>query len=340
MRWGRLLGWLAMSVLLALGWLLYNLWGPAVTLYENKYFYVAQDSSPQAVVKQLQQEQMLSSDFWFLTLSSRLQLKKVKAGRYQLTPGMSHMQMVRMFRNAKQSLVKLSIVKERTLQGLAGKIGSRTDTQVDSATLLSFLSSNDSLKRFGVDTNTVLSIVMPFTYLISWTESPRQLIQRMYDRHQQFWNNDRKNKASKKGLTPLQASILASIVEEESNRQDDRHKIASTYLNRLRIGMKLQADPTVKYVTRNFGLKRILYEHLSLPSPYNTYQHKGLPPGPICTPSIKALEAVLDAPKTDYIFFVASWKFDGSTVFSSSYEEHLRYVKLFHDEQQRRLKAL
>ena len=180
---------------------------------------------------------------------------------------------------------------------------------------------------------------MPFTYSIGWAEQPRQIMERMHSRYLQFWNSERKQKATSKGLTPLQVSILASIVEEETNRQEDRYKIASTYLNRLKIGMKLQADPTVKYVTRNFKLNRIFYGHLQLSSPYNTYQNKGLPPGPICTPSIKAIEAVLDAPETDYLYFVASWKFDGTTLFSSSYAQHQAYVKLFHTEQKRRLKT-
>jgi UPF0755 protein len=248
------------------------------------------------------------------------------------------MQLVRMFRNGKQSYVKLSIVKERTLQQLAGKIGSRTDTRIDSLECVSYLSNNDSLRRFGVDTNTVLSIVMPFTYSIGWAETPGQILEKMNERYLQFWDSTRTKKATAKGLTPLQVSILASIVEEESNRQEDRYKIASTYLNRLRIGMKLQADPTVKYVTRNFGLNRILFGHLALNSPYNTYRFSGLPPGPICTPSVKAIEAVLEAPDTDYLYFVASYKFDGTTLFSSSYAQHQAYVKLFHAEQERRLK--
>ncbi|NCW87589.1 MAG: endolytic transglycosylase MltG, partial [Chitinophagia bacterium] len=144
-----------------------------------------------------------------------------------------------------------------------------------------------------------LSIVMPFTFSIGWAETPGQILEKMNERYLQFWDSTRTKKAAAKGLTPLQVSILASIVEEESNRQEDRYKIASTYLNRLRIGMKLQADPTVKYVTRNFRLNRIMYGHLSLNSPYNTYQNTGLPPGPICTPSIHAMQAVLDAPETE-----------------------------------------
>lgn len=338
MRWSRIVGGLLLIVLLLTAWILYSLWGPAVTLYEKKYFYVTDSATPEEVVTQLRQASALSSSFWFMQVSDRLQVKKIKPGRYQLKPGMSIFQLVRMFRNSQQAYVKLSIVKERTLQSLAGKIGNRTDTQIDSATFLSFLSNNDSLRSFGVDSTTVLSMVMPYTYSIAWTDKPRQILQRMHTRYLQFWDSEKANKAKAKGLTPLEVSILASIVEEETNRTEDRYKIASTYLNRLRIGMKLQADPTVKYVTRNFSLNRIFYGHLELSSPYNTYQHKGLPPGPICTPSIGAIEAVLDAPPTDYLYFVASWKFDGSTLFSSTYAQHQIYVKLFHEEQKRRLK--
>lgn len=338
MKGSRLIAGLAVVLFLAAGWILYNLWGPAVSLYEKKYFYINRPSHPEAIAQQLKEESVLSSDYWFLQVSARLRLEKIKPGRYQLKPGMSIFQLVRMFRNGQQSYVKLSIVKERTLQGLAGKIGNRTDTQIDSVSLLAFLSNNDSLQRFGVDSNTVLSIVMPYTYSIGWAETPGQILQRMHTRYLQFWDSTRTKKAADKGLTPLEVSILASIVEEETNRTDDRYKIASTYLNRLRIGMKLQADPTVKYVTRNFSLNRIFYGHLALASPYNTYLNKGLPPGPICTPSINAIEAVLDAPETNYLFFVASHAFDGSTLFSSSYAEHQQYVKRFHEEQIRRSK--
>ena len=339
MRWSRILSGIALFLLLAIGWALYSIWGPAVSLYEKKYFYVPTASTPDAILEQLQSENILSSGYWFSLVGTQLKLQKIKAGRYEIKPGTSIFQLVRMFRNGQQSYVKLSIVKHRTLQELAGKIGNRTDTQTDSVSMLAFLCNNDSLRRFGVDSHTVLSLVMPFTYTIGWAETPAQLLQKMNVRYLQFWNQERTEKAKAKGLTPLQVSILASIVEEETNRQDDRYKIASTYLNRLRIGMKLQADPTVKYVTRNFKLNRIYYGHLELSSPYNTYQHTGLPPGPICTPSIPSIEAVLDAPDTDYLFFVASWKFDGSSVFSSTYAEHQRYVKLFHAEQERRSKT-
>ena len=202
--------------------------------------------------------------------------------------------------------------------------------------MITYLNNNDSLATFSVDTNHVLSIVMPYTYELNWAENPNQILARFEQSWEQFWTASNKEKAKKLGLSPLEVSSLAAIVEEETNQTADRYKIASTYLNRLKAGMKLQADPTAKYASRDFKLNRILYGHLAIASPFNTYQHTGLPPGPICTPSLQALQAVLDAPKTDYLFFVASWKFDGTTIFTSNYKEHQRYVKLFHEEQLKR----
>ena len=206
--------------------------------------------------------------------------------------------------------------------------------------MIQFLGNNDSLKKFGVDTNTVIAIIMPYTYQVMWNSTPEKIFQQFYIAYKKFWNTERKIKADSLYLSPLQVSTLASIVEEETNRSSDKGNVASTYLNRLRIGMKLQADPTVKFVTRNFQLGRIMGSHLKLNSPYNTYLNAGLPPGPICTPSVESIDAVLNAPKTEYLFFVASHKFDGSTIFTTNFADHTKFVKLFHAEQNRRADSL
>jgi UPF0755 protein len=130
---------------------------------------------------------------------------------------------------------------------------------------------------------------------------------------------------------------MASIVEEETNKKEDKYKIASVYLNRIRLGMPLQADPTVKFATKDFGLKRILRTHLQIVSPYNTYLNKGLPPGPICTPSPETIDAVLNAPKTNYIYFVASSRFDGSSEFTTNYTDHLKVAREYQQELTRRM---
>jgi UPF0755 protein len=130
-------------------------------------------------------------------------------------------------------------------------------------------------------------------------------------------------------LTPVQVYSMASIVEEETNKEEDKGLIASVYMNRMNSGMKLQADPTVKFAMKDFGLKRILLKHLTYDSPFNTYQNAGLPPGPICTPSVKTIDAVLNAPQTTYIYFVAKPDFNGYSNFASTYAEHMVFAKAY-----------
>ena len=144
-----------------------------------------------------------------------------------------------------------------------------------------------------------MAIVMPYTYEINWNSTPAAIVEKFYTAYKQFWTNERKIKADSLHLTTMQVITLASIVEEETNKKADKYNIASTYLNRVRIGMPLQADPTVKFAMKNFALKRVTGVHLKTDSPYNTYMYRGIPPGPICTPSLETLEAVLDAPKTE-----------------------------------------
>jgi UPF0755 protein len=229
--------------------------------------------------------------------------------------------------------------KERTKELFSGKIGigKRYDFQFDSIAMITYLNNNDSLKKFGVDTNTVTAIILPNTYEHKWNSSPEKLLQQFYTTYKKFWTDERIKKAEAIKLTPLQVITMASIVEEETNKKEDKFKIASTYLNRIKTGMKLQADPTVKFATKDFGLKRILKSHLAINSPYNTYQNTGLPPGPICTPQPETIDAVLNAPTSDYLYFVASHKFDGSSVFTSNYSDHLKYAKLYQDELTRRM---
>jgi len=330
---------LLLFTVLCLGaiWTGWGIFGPTVNDQQASYFYLPNSVNTEDLIRQLEQDSMVSTTRWARLLLKMGNIHHVKAGRYKINKGMSVFQLIKNLKNGKQSTVKLVINKVRTKEELAGLVGEKIDSKTDSIEMLSYLRDNDSLASFSVDTNQVLSIVMPLTYEISWAKSPRQITKRFYQSWTQFWTSENIEKANKKGLNPLKVSTLASIVEEETNNKEDRFKIASTYLNRLKIGMKLQADPTVKYVTRNFKLNRIMYGHLSLNSPYNTYQNAGLPPGPICTPSIHSMQAVLDAPQTDFLFFVASWKFDGTTIFTSTYKDHQRYVKLFHDEQMKRI---
>jgi UPF0755 protein len=230
-----------------------------------------------------------------------------------------------MLRSGRQAPVRLVINKLRTKEDLAKKIGQQFES--DSLTVINFLSSNDSVKRYGLDSLTVMTAVIPNTYLINWNTPFPKIFSKLKEEQEKFWNAGRRQKAAAKNLTPNQVYAMASIVEEETNKLKDKGLIASVYINRINKGMRLEADPTVKYAMRDFGLKRIMYGHLNYASPYNTYQNQGLPPGPICTPSAETIDAVLDAPQTDYIFFVAKPDFNGYSNFAATYEEHLKYAK-------------
>lgn len=246
-------------------------------------------------------------------------------------------QLVRMLRSGKQAPVKVVITKERTKEAFAGKFGKRFDVTFDSLAMINFLNNNDLLKKYGVDSNTVMAIIMPDTYLANWISTPEKIIDQLFKSYQSYWTEERKKKADSLKLTAVQVFTLASIVEEETLNKTDKYKIASTYLNRIRIGMKLQADPTVKFALKDFSIKRVTGTHLKKDSPYNTYMYAGLPPGPICTPSVESIEAVLNAPETEYLYFVASSKFDGSSVFTTNFEDHIKYAKLYQQELTRRM---
>jgi UPF0755 protein len=194
---------------------------------------------------------------------------------------------------------------------------------------MDLLNNRDSLKIYGLDTNTVMTAIIPNTYSILWNTSAKNIFKKLYDEQEKFWNDERRRKATGLNLSPAQAYTLASIIEEETNMQEDKGKIASVYLNRLETGMKLGADPTVKFAMKDFGLKRIYFKHLQFQSPYNTYQHPGLPPGPICTPSSKTIDAVLNAPTTAYLYFVAKPDLNGYSNFAATYEEHMRFAKQY-----------
>jgi UPF0755 protein len=253
--------------------------------------------------------------------------ERVKPGRYQITSGASMLDIIRMLRNGQQTPVNLVIGRWRTRYETAGKLGRYLEA--DSTSILQFLNSPDSLRAYGVDTNTVMTVFIQNTHSVFWTSPFSKLFKRLHQEQEKFWSETRKQKAQKLGLTPTQVFTLASIVEEETNQKADKGKIASVYLNRLQKGMRLGADPTVKFALQDFTLKRIYNKHTQFPSPYNTYVTSGLPPGPICLPSIQTIDAVLDAPTTPYLFFVAKEDFSGYSNFAETYEQHLVYARAY-----------
>ncbi len=306
----------------------WNVLGPTVSAPEEKYFYVKTGSSYDEVEQELKKQQVISGSFFFEKLASQLKYKnKIKPGRYDIKENSSLLSLIRMLKSGNQSPVKLVINKLRTKQDLAGKIGK--NFEADSAQVISFLQEKDSLSAYGLDTNTVMTAVIPDTYEFLWNNSFKRIFGRLKTAEEKFWNAERKQKAADKNLTPAQVYTMASIVEEETNKPEDKGLIASVYINRIARGNKLEADPTVKFAMGNFGLKRIRHSHLAYESPYNTYRQAGLPPGPICTPSAKTIDAVLNAPKTEFMFFVAKPDLKGYSNFATTYAQHLLFAKAY-----------
>lgn len=318
---------LVAAVLLAAAFLAWKIAGPGTAFDgKNYYLHIRTGSDFKAVTDSLDANHAIGSPWLFDWLANRFDYpQKVKAGRYNIKKNMSLLEIVRMLRNGQQEPVKLVIIKFHTKEDLASVVGRKFEC--DSLSFISFLNNTDSLKKYGLDSNTVMTAVFPDTYTYFWNTTPGRIFTKFRTRYQSFWTPERKQQASAHGLNPQTAYILASIVEEETNKKEDKSNIASVYLNRLAHGMKLGADPTVKFAMRNFGLKRIYEKYTLTASPYNTYQNYGLPPGPICTPSAETVEAVLNAPDTKYLYFVAKPDLSGYSNFSETYAEHMKYAK-------------
>ena len=249
----------------------------------------------------------------------------VRPGKYQLKKGQTAWQIARMLKNGRVAEVKLVINKLRTKEDFARLIGNQFST--DSATVMQFISNNDSLQSFGVDTSSFYAIIIQDTYQFYWDTPFRQILTKLKSYQEKFWDDiDRRNKLQYKHLTDIEAYTLASIVDEETNVVSDKYKIASVYINRLAKEMPLQACPTIKFAMNDFTITRIYEKYLSNPSPYNTYRKKGLPPGPICTPLPATIDIILNAPNTNFLYFVAKSDFSGMHHFSPTYEEHNRYA--------------
>ena len=258
-------------------------------------------------------------------------------GSYLIEPSHSAVYVARMLNNKWQTPTRLTLGGSLRLKSeIASKIGRQM--MLDSAEVHAALEDEVFLRKFGVTPKTVFSLIIPDTYEIWWDESLSSLFSRFTKEYADFWTEERDRKAKDLKLSRLQVSILASIVNCESNYVPEYPKIAGVYLTRLKRGMKLQADPTVAFCY-DFKLDRILKKHLNVNSPYNTYRKAGLPPGPICCPSKDALDAVLNADMSSgYVFFCASPDFDGTHRFARTYKEHQVNSKAFQRELDKRTK--
>lgn len=245
-----------------------------------------------------------------------------RPGKYQLKEGMSNYDLIRLFKSGKREEVKLTFHYARTIYHLAGKLNGKLEA--DSTALANFWSDTLKMKElYGVSQAQIPMIFIPNTYNFYWNTNAREFTDKVFKEYEKFWNDDRKTKAKKLGLTPAQVVTLASIVQSEQTRYSDEWPvIAKLYLNRLNSGMMLQADPTVIYALGDFTITRVLEKHLTFESPYNTYLHTGLPPGPIMITEGNCIDAVLNPDTNAYIYMCAKEDFSGRHNFTASYTEH------------------
>ncbi len=265
----------------------------------------------------------------FIKVANRENLSaNIHPGRYVLDSNTTNIQVVRNIKYGYQSPLMVPISgRIRHSKNLAARLGKRL--LADSAQFMQVFTDNEYLESLGTDTANVLSLIIPDSYEFYWTVTPKDFLQRMKTEYDKFWTEERKNKAKQLKLTQKQVSIIASIVYGESNHVPEYPRIASVYHNRLKKGWKLGADPTVIYATGDFTIRRVLRKHLETESPYNTYKVYGLPPGPIMAPTKECLDGVLNEETTDFMFFCASPKFDGTHRFARNEKEHFANARAY-----------
>lgn len=250
------------------------------------------------------------------------------AGRYKISAGMSNNEMINLFRSGKQTPVNISFISLRSLEILAGKISKFIEA--DSLSLITTFQNKDLQAKYGFNNKNFMLMFIPNTYEFYWNTNAEKFTQKMFDEYNKFWNEERKTKAKNISLSQIEVGILASIVEAETQKNDEKPKIAGVYINRLNKDMLLQADPSVVFANGDFSIKRILNKHLQTNSEYNTYLYKGLPPGPINIPSISSINAVLDYEKHNYLYFCAKDDFSGYHTFAITNAQHSINAKKYH----------
>ena len=295
--------------------------------FDQGYLYIPTGSNLDDVVAIIKAQQILNNTESFKWVASKMNFKNIKPGKYKITKGLSNIELVRLLRSGKQEPIKLTFQNIRLKTDFAGYIGK--NFEIDSSAFLNMLDSIDLVRQYGFDEETIFCMFIPNTYELYWNTSKEKFFERMQKEYVKFWHTERLAQAKAIGLSPVQVSILASIVDQEALLNREMVRIAGVYMNRLNRGIKLEADPTVIFANGDFTVKRVLYKLLQKDSPYNTYKYIGLPPGPICMPSVAAIDAVLHFEKHNYIYFCAKEDFSGLHNFASNVTEHQMNARKF-----------
>jgi UPF0755 protein len=298
---------------------------------DKKYIYVHTGSQFSDLVKTLEDSAIVKNIGSFKRMAGWFDLdENIHPGRYEIVAGMGNYKMVSMLKAGRQTAVKLVINKLRTKEDIIRKLSSQLEP--DAAAWNKLFTDSAFLHKNNIDSNQIQTLIMPNTYEFYWNVNTEKVMEKLIAYTTKWWTAERKAKAAQQKLSPKQVITIASIVEEETLKNDEKPVIASVYINRYRKGMNLGADPTVKFAVGDFKLRRILKIHTDAVSPYNTYRVQGLPPGPICTPSESSIDAVLNAANTNYLFFCAKADRSGYHNFAATYAEHLANADNYHKD--------
>ncbi len=310
---------------------------PNVSLTESQeqFIYIPTGATFTDVVNLLNEQNMLKNPASFEWVAEQMKYKdRIKPGKYRILKKMSNRELVHMLRSGIQVPVSVVFNNIRTKEQLASVVS--TQLEADSAAIAGLLGNITFLQKYGFNRDNCMSLFIPNTYEFYWNTSAKQFIERMTKEYKNFWTPSRLLKAQNIGLTQSEVSVIASIVEQETKKNDEKPIVAGVYINRYKKGWKLEADPTLIFAAGDFTIQRVLNVHKEIDSPYNTYLYTGLPPGPICIPAISSMDAVLNYTKHEYMFFCAKADFSGYHSFAKSYSDHLVNARRFQNELNRR----
>ena len=296
---------------------------------ESAYFFISTGSTSDEVITQLIESGYITDRNSFEWWAEFKNYKdNVHPGRYKLQSGMSNDDLIQLLKDGIQEPLKVRLDNIRHKDELSGIVGKHLE--LDSASLMALLTDEKEAKKYGLTKDNFMTLFIGDTYEFYWNSSAEGFIKKMKSEYDAFWNEERRAKAKELGLSPAQVGILASIVHEETAKAEEKGKIAGVYLNRLKINMPLQADPTIEWALNEFNITRVKFKHLKVDSPYNTYKHKGLPPGPIILPTRSYMDAVLNYEKHDYLYFCAKDDLSGFSNFAKTYQQHLVNARKYH----------
>jgi UPF0755 protein len=328
--------WGILTVLLLAGVFGYNKYSKIMSpnvpdKLENNFIKIPTNSAFKDVVDILYANNQIIDTVSFREVSEMMNYRKseMRSGRFKINPSWSNRKLIGHLRAGNQEPVNLVLTHGWELTDVADKASKFIES--DSTDLIKLFQNEDYIKKFGYSKETLMSLFIPNTYEFYWNTNEKEFFERMIKERERFWNSEnRLKKANEIGLTANEVYTLASIVEREISKDEEKRRVAGLYLNRIKIGMKLDADPTAKFATKDFKATRILYKHIRFESPYNTYLHRGLPPGPISMASVTSIDAVLNSEEHDFYYMCVDPENQGYHLFAESITEHNKNARKYH----------